>query len=260
MADRPDIRIAFFDLDGTLISFDTHEIVPSAKDALRLLRENGIHPIMATGRPHYLVDGVDWDDFDAFMTFNGNYCFTPDETIRSLALERSVVDAVIADAEAGKYPVMFQLADEAIMVGRNELVEKFESRMSKRIERGSLDRVRGRDVYQLNIYQLPEDDEPMLERIPNMELVRWTPLAADAIPLGSGKATGIRAMLDHYGLTPEQAIAFGDGGNDVSMFEVCGIGVAMGNAMEEAKAAADFVTDACDDDGVFNACRKLGLI
>ena len=58
----------------------------------------------------------------------------------------------------------------------------------------------------------------------------------------------------------EEIIAFGDGGNDVDMLEYAGIGVAMGNAGEDVKAAADYVTTAIDDDGIFNALKHFNVI
>ena len=67
-------------------------------------------------------------------------------------------------------------------------------------------------------------------------------------------------MLKALGLTREQAIAFGDGGNDVEMLRYAGIGVAMGNACPEAKAAADYITDDVTADGLANGLRHFGLI
>ena len=59
--------------------------------------------------------------------------------------------------------------------------------------------------------------------------------------------------LERYGIAPEDSIAFGDGGNDASMLRMCGIGVAMGNASPDAIAAADYVTDDVDHDGIARA-------
>ena len=55
-------------------------------------------------------------------------------------------------------------------------------------------------------------------------------------------------------------MAFGDGGNDMAMLRFAGIGVAMGNANDEVKAVADYVTDGVDHDGVMNALRHFGIL
>ena len=83
---------------------------------------------------------------------------------------------------------------------------------------------------------------------------------ADILPEGGGKPNGLAHTLAHLGLTREQSIAFGDGGNDVTMLEYAGIGVAMGNACDAAKAAADYVTDDITADGLAKALAHFGLI
>ena len=87
----------------------------------------------------------------------------------------------------------------------------------------------------------------------NVRGVRWHPAFTDLIPADGGKAVGMQVMLEHFGWTKDNAIAFGDGGNDVDMLRFAGIGVAMGNATDEPKAAADYVTDSVDDAGIANA-------
>ena len=75
-----------------------------------------------------------------------------------------------------------------------------------------------------------------------------------------GKVVGIEKMLEHHGITKEEIIAFGDGENDLEMLAFAGVGVAMGNADEEVKEVADYVTTDIDDDGIWNACKHFNLI
>ena len=72
------------------------------------------------------------------------------------------------------------------------------------------------------------------------------------------KARGLRQI--HYGITEQEIIAFGDAENDLEMLQYAGIGVAMGNANEELKMIADYVTTDVDDDGIWNACKHFELI
>ena len=82
----------------------------------------------------------------------------------------------------------------------------------------------------------------------------------DVIPKGSSKQVGVDKMLDYFGISLDESMAFGDGGNDVLMLKHVGIGVAMGNAEDEVKRAADYVTDSVDEDGVEKALRHFGVI
>ena len=74
------------------------------------------------------------------------------------------------------------------------------------------------------------------------------------------KALGIRNMLDYFGMKPNQAVVFGDGYNDLSMFRPEWLNIAMGNARPELKEKADYITTACDKDGIYNACKHFKWI
>lgn len=67
-------------------------------------------------------------------------------------------------------------------------------------------------------------------------------------------------MLERLGVGPDEAVAFGDGENDLPMFRAVGHAVAMGNAWDTVKAEAELVTTSVDEDGIWNACRELGLV
>ena len=64
------------------------------------------------------------------------------------------------------------------------------------------------------------------------------------------KYNAIKILVDNYGYTLNEIVAFGDDYNDVEMLRECGIGVAMTNAIEEAKAVADYICESNNDDGV----------
>ena len=74
------------------------------------------------------------------------------------------------------------------------------------------------------------------------------------------KALGIRNMLDYFGMKPNQAVVFGDGYNDLSMFRPEWLNIAMGNARAELKEKADYITTDCDKDGIYNACKHFKWI
>ena len=77
---------------------------------------------------------------------------------------------------------------------------------------------------------------------------------------GVDKSLGARQVMKYYGLDMSEAMAFGDGGNDVSIVRDVALGVAMGNACDELKAVADYVTASVDEDGVEAALEHFGLI
>lgn len=74
------------------------------------------------------------------------------------------------------------------------------------------------------------------------------------------KEVGVRQMMDYYGVDHSQAVVFGDGHNDLSMFCDDWYSIAMGNARQTLKAKANYITTSCEEDGIYKACKEHGWI
>ena len=79
----------------------------------------------------------------------------------------------------------------------------------------------------------------------------------DLIVPGCHKASGLKRLVERWGISPEQCAAFGDGGNDMEMLSYCGYGYAMENAPENVKRAAKFVCPSNEEDGLLAALEQL---
>jgi Cof subfamily protein (haloacid dehalogenase superfamily) len=116
-------------------------------------------------------------------------------------------------------------------------------------------------VYEFTIYMTKEEEDRLLApHLKNVTFPRWNVGFADAISADASKGTSMIRLLEFFGLKPEEAIAFGDGGNDIPMIKAAGIGVAMGNATDIVKAEADYVADTVDNHGVISTLEHFGLI
>ena len=82
----------------------------------------------------------------------------------------------------------------------------------------------------------------------------------DVTAKGNTKQNGIDQIIRHFGIKLEETMAFGDGGNDISMLRHAGIGVAMGNANDDVKAASNYTTTSVDEDGIANALKYFGIV
>lgn len=79
----------------------------------------------------------------------------------------------------------------------------------------------------------------------------------DVVQPGVSKATGIRVLMDAFGVDASEVMAFGDAGNDAEMLRLAGVGVAMGNASDELKSIADLVCDPCEEQGVLKVLEEV---
>ena len=100
----------------------------------------------------------------------------------------------------------------------------------------------------------------VLNGVKGAKITAWWSRAVDIIPANGGKGMGIEKVLAYYHLTKEQAIAFGDGTNDIEMLQAVGIGVAMGNATDNVKAAADDLCGNVADDGIYYYCKDHHIL
>ena len=100
----------------------------------------------------------------------------------------------------------------------------------------------------------------ILQGTHNTQITAWWDKAVDIIPINCGKGNAVNAILDYYGFSKDEAIAFGDGENDVEMLEAVGTGIAMGNAKDEVKAKADFACQSVENDGIYHYCLDNNLI
>lgn len=254
------IKAAFFDVDGTLVSFRTHEVPESARRALVELRQAGVHTFLATGRPIYQLDPVKDCDFEGHILMNGQYCYVGDRIIHKQPLDPADVATVVNQVHAGLYQALFMELEGCYVSAHDERVLESERVANVSFPEGDISRALDHDVYQMNVFFEPERDDLLLMTTNNLKMTRWTSNFADVMPKHGGKAKGVRRVLESYGLDPEEAVAFGDGGNDLSMFGVVGTSIAMGNGNPDVKEQADYVTDDVDHDGIYKACANLGLI
>ena len=115
-------------------------------------------------------------------------------------------------------------------------------------------------IVQMTVFVSASQEPQLLASAPSSHGSRWYPTFTDITSCKADKASGIAAMAAHFGISISETMAFGDGGNDTPMLRHAGIGVAMGNALPDVQAAADFVTTAVDSDGIAHALRHFGLI
>ena len=255
----------FFDIDGTLVSFKTHQIPESTIQALTQAKQAGHKVFIATGRPPLIITNLGAIEhlIDGYVTINGALCFVGDKVISCKEIANETARFVMKDALEKNYGlIMVGEKDVAVLDPQGEVDKIFRQEIC--VE--NLNQARPfEEVLQQRIFQLTpffdEDyEKEMMARLTDCTVGRWHPAFTDITAIGADKGEGLLAMTQHLGLNPQHTMAFGDGGNDSSMIRTAGIGVAMGNALECLKQEADYVTTSVDEDGIWNALRHYGLI
>ncbi len=255
------IKIVFFDIDETLAIKKTHYMPPSVNQSIQLLHEKGIKVAIASGRAKYGVrDYILALGMDIFVLINGQYVEYNNTVIHSTPLAKSDIERFIAWCDSVNMGFglvgrdMCTLSEERKMM-RDCISEVYEGVVIDR------DFYKHHDVYQMWTFSETQADEQMpVEVLGDLKMVRWHPHSCDVLPQIGSKAVGIEAVLNYLGLDKSQAMAFGDGLNDLEMFQHVGLSVAMGQSHPELLQYADFVTKNLEDDGIYHALKTFNII
>ena len=255
----------FFDIDGTLVSFQTHEIPPSTILALTQAKANGHRVFIATGRPPIIITNLGAIEhlIDGYVTTNGALCFVGSEIVACNAIPSEEARRVVDDAVAKRYGlIVIGERDIAVLDPKGDVDDIFRRQLAVQNlnQAKPVEEVLSQRVLQLTAFFDSDYERLMMTRIPGCISGRWHPAFTDITARGADKGEGLLLMATREGIDPKYTMAFGDGGNDTSMIRAAGIGVAMGNAIEALKKEADYVTTSVDDDGILNALRAFAII
>ncbi|WP_298652733.1 Cof-type HAD-IIB family hydrolase [uncultured Proteiniphilum sp.] len=257
------VKAIFFDIDGTLVSFKTHRIPDSARKSIEMIRKKGIKVFIATGRHFSVINNLDNMEFDGYITMNGCYCLQGTDTvIFKKSIDRSDVNRFIDYLQQEReFPCLF-VEEHKLSLNYIDEEMKFLMNLLKQdmAPMNNLDYYRDKELFQLTAFFKDSQEEEVMSLLPNCSAMRWYPTFADVIVKGVDKGVGIDQFCDYYGFSLEETMAFGDGGNDIEMLRHAGTGIAMGNANDDVKRAADYVTDSVDNDGILKALQHFELI
>lgn len=267
------IRLAVFDIDRTLVPSKLGQIAPETAAAIRDLRRRGIHTAIASGRmAHLIPDELRELEFDYYILSNGAYVTDGKGALLSLeSIDPSLAEAFVREMCRRGLALDVRYADG--MVPGNPERDVREAMQEFWAQKGVKFRPPTKD-FQWHIEPMagqppisfdaciPVPQQPeLMAMFPELEFLSvFEGPMCDINPRGVSKATGIRRICELMGISMEDAIAFGDDRNDLEMIAQAGVGVAMGNAIDQVKEAADYVTDFCENLGVVKALRHFKII
>ncbi|WP_226037751.1 HAD family hydrolase [Aquibacillus saliphilus] len=257
-------RALFLDIDGTVLTFDDR-IENSTKLAIQQVQNQGVEVFLATGRPiHEIAYIAEQLNIASFVGYNGALAIYKNHKIVNETMSPDVVEHFSSVAKKNGHEML-------LFTNQKNLFLSLESPISKEIieslhfkNNAELTVTDYRNILSMSVVNLGEND---LDLYKTNENLRLSPVHSDGkrndydvIRENVNKGHAVKKVLAHLNIPLENAIAFGDGMNDLEMLSVVGEGFAMGNAHPLLFEYAKHKTTAVTDSGIFNGLKSLGLV
>lgn len=252
-------KLLFFDIDGTLAQ--GLKVPESAKEAIAQTRALGNKVFICSGRAISYVEKYFSKYADGYIGFNGRMAVFDQKMVYDTPIDPKEVDRIINVLR--ELNISFSLFTTTHGYFDGDRAD-YEDNLKIWPEEGFLiygipDHLK---VYGIDVFYGDEERfQKMDQALPECVFNKHTPHpSADTSFDDIDKGKAIIRMADELKIDVADTYAFGDGFNDIVMLKAAGHGIAMGNGVKEAKAAADYVTTAIDDDGIKNGMKHYGLI
>ena len=256
------IKIVFFDIDDTLRNSKTGFIPTSIPTVFQQLRDKGILTGIATGRGIFgVVPEIKALKPDFFVTLNGAYIEDKKgNVIYSNKIAKDKVEEYITWTKEVGIDYGLVGSHAAKLSRRTEMISQAIDPIYPDLEVNP-DFYQKEDIYQMWTFEEQGDDLVLPESLAStLRMVRWHEHSSDVVPISGSKAAGVAKVVDQLGLKPENVMVFGDGLNDLELFDYAGISVAMGVSHEKIKEKADYITKTLEEDGIFDALEGFGMV
>ncbi len=263
-------KAVFIDMDGTLLKQD-HTISNVNKNALRKLLNNGIMVVPISARPLHGILPITKQvipDNMPVVSLNGSYIFHNNEIVYQANIP--VPDIINLHGELKKYDVsvMYYSQLEWFATRDSNLINKEQKITSVKIKIQPFEQTVGEwkikrrgpnKVLIAGDKDLVTDIEKKLLGMygGKLNIYKSQPSYLEVMHLQASKTKAIEFLLNKFDIQQSEIIAIGDNYNDKGMIEFAGTGVAMGNAPDEIKMVADYVTDTNNNDGVAKALNHF---
>jgi Cof subfamily protein (haloacid dehalogenase superfamily) len=254
-------KIVFFDIDGTITNHEDGTIPQKLSEIIKILKRKGLKVVAATGRPLSMCEEIRDLGIDTFITANGAFTVHNKKVIHKLPMDKQIVQEVFEYAYTNNHGLSFFTEDFSMNGVKNEeILKALKETLSLNDYPVSNKLVYNQEIYLMCLYANDKIVEQYIKRFPNLNFKRWHPFVLNVLQEDITKSLAIIKVLEYFDIDKSEAIAFGDGENDIDMLELVGLGIAMGNGHEKLKSTADFVTKKSNEDGIEFALQKYGIL
>lgn len=253
------IKLVVADCDGTILD-DHKKIDPQLKEVIKLLKQKNIIFTLATGRNIFLMEEVvqDLDLEYPYIINNGANIYQKNKMIENYSLPKEAVQPICSILENENFPFLAYSEKELVIYSKHQLLEGFKEKLKNKLEHIEFN-------LSINFSNIPffkitiatddvedikETKKQIEELFPNINFKRSEGTLFTITSSQATKGNAIQTLASMLGCKKDEIMVFGDNYNDITMFDVASVGVAMGNSDQTIKQCATHETSDNNHNGV----------
>ena len=261
------IKLVATDIDGTILGLSANDFTPEVKNCIQKLENKGIKVVLVTGRMHSAACNVSKTLHlkTPIVSFQGGLVkdLTSGETLYEKTLSPTRAEEIITWARKNNIHVNLYLNDTLYVEKDCEEIHRYVDRQKVPYTVCNFDKLELKHINKILLIDYENEQRVtdwlnhLQTAMPEVYVVKSTPSFCEVSNAGATKACAVRFLQNYWGISPEETLTIGDQNNDIELLKAGGISVAMGNATEELKTYADYITDTVDNDGFVKAMEKF---
>ncbi len=266
-------KLLVLDVDGTLLN-EEKVISKRTLSALLKVQQTGVRIALASGRPTYgllpIAKSLELGLYGGFiLSYNGSQIINAKngEILFERRINPEMIPYIEKKAVKNNF-ALFTYHDDTLLTNSPDNVHVQEEAALNNLKIITEEEFSTAIDFAPCKCMLVSDDEEALTGLENhwkkrldgvLDVFRSEPYFLEVVPCSVDKANTLAVLLEYLGIQRDEVMAIGDGVCDVTMIQMAGTGVAMGNSVESVKICADYTTDTNENDGVAQAVEKLIL-
>ncbi|MEI5992654.1 Cof-type HAD-IIB family hydrolase [Candidatus Enterococcus mansonii] len=251
--------VTFFDLDGTLLN-EKSQITPEITSAIKTLKENHVLPLIATGRTIVEIESIMSESgIHSAIAMNGQFIQVEGQKIYSSEFSSEECLKMYELTQELGHELSFYNDQQIWCSGHSEILKSAYAYIHSDAPVIDVANFDDKTVNMMLVLST-DGDEHYLKQFPEMTFYRNGPYSIDTVRKGVSKGSGVKNLFKTLDLPNVPTFAFGDGINDLALFDACDNKIAMGNARTELKERASYITKKNTDGGIIHALKHFDLI
>lgn len=258
------IKLIATDIDGTILKHN-FEFNPEVKDCINDLTEHGVQVVLVTGRMHsattYIAEELGLDT--PIVSYQGGLIKHNGETLYEKNLDPMRAREIIAWAKTNDVHLNLYMEDQLYVEKDDEVIRRYTGErkagfLVKSFDELELDRINKLLAVDFEDYErVTRWKDYLSATFKDVDFVKSMPYFCEVSHPEATKYHAVTFLTKHFGLKQEEVLTIGDQDNDINLLKAGGVKIAMGNATENLKAVADYVTDTVGNNGFVKAMEKF---